>query len=294
MTDTADSILSKMEPRRGIARTLGAIFIENGRLSHAQVDEILKYAAANNLRFGDAAVQLEALSQFDIDWAIGKQFNHPVLSRSGQYSVGGEVVAAYDPQRQSLEALRSLRSQLILAWRSNSARKVLTIASAARGDGRSWLAANLATMFAQVGEKTLLIDADLRHPRQHSLFRVPSTSGLSAILTGRAGREVVTRIHPNLRLSVLAAGAVPPNPQELLERPVFEVVFDLFASQFDVVIVDTPAMAENSDAQIIAARTGAAILLARRHHTRRGELMSAAENLRRTGANIFGSVITDH
>jgi protein-tyrosine kinase len=287
-------MLSKMEPKRGMARTLGAIFIENGRLSNAQVDQILKYAAANNLRFGDAALQLEALSQDDIEWAIAKQFNHPILSRTGKYSVAADVVAAYDPQRQSLEALRSLRSQLILSWPSNGVRKVLTIASAARGDGRSWLAANLATMFAQVGERTLLIDADLRHPRQHSLFRVPSAVGLSAILTGRAGREVVTRVHPNLRLFVLAAGALPPNPQELLERPVFEVVLDLFASQFDVVIVDTPAMAENSDAQIITARTGAAIILARRHHTRRGELVSAAENLRRTGADILGSVITDH
>jgi len=109
-----------------------------------------------------------------------------------------------------------LRSQISLRWTHPKERKSLVIASAGRGEGRSWLAANLATVFAQMGERVLLIDADLRHPRQHELFNLNNSVGLSALLTGRAGREIVVRIHPKLRLFVLPAGLLPPNPQELL------------------------------------------------------------------------------
>jgi MinD-like ATPase involved in chromosome partitioning or flagellar assembly len=86
-----------------------------------------------------------------------------------------------------------------------------------------------------MGERVLLTDADMRHPRQHYLFNLNNSIGLSALLTGRAGREIVSRIHPQLRLFVLPAGLRPPNPQELLGRPVFEVVLTLLAEQYDLV-----------------------------------------------------------
>ena len=76
----------------------------------------------------------------------------------------------------------------------------------------------------------MLIDADMRHPRQHELFNLNNAVGLSALLTGRAGKEIVSRIHPQLRLFVLPAGALPPNPQELLGRQVFDLVLEKFAA----------------------------------------------------------------
>ncbi len=163
-----------------------------------------------------------------------------------------------------------------------------------RGEGRSWLAANLATVFAQMGERVLLIDADLRHPRQHELFNLNNSVGLSALLTGRAGREIVRRIHPKLRLFVLPAGSLPPNPQELLGRPVFDVVLDLFADQYDLVIMDTPATSESADAQVLAARADSAVLLVRRNHTRVDELRTAMQNLTESGVRVIGSVISEY
>ena len=192
-----------------------------------------------------------------------------------------------------VEPLRVLRSQISLRWSNPKERKSLVIASTGRGEGRSWLAANLATVFAQMGERVLLIDADMRHPRQHELFNLDNSVGLSALLTGRAGREIVARINPDLRLFVLPAGILPPNPQELLGRPVFDLVLEMFASQYDMIIMDTPATSESSDAQILAARADAALLLVRRHHTRVDDLNAAMRNLTESGVNVIGSVIND-
>jgi protein-tyrosine kinase len=281
-----------MPPDRG--RAIGAILIEQGRLNVEDVEEIQAFANLHGLRFGDAAIQLQRLSQLDIESAIAQQYNYPVLARGGDSGVADDVIAGYQPQSEAVEPLRALRSQLILRWLNGTKRKVLAVTSAERGEGRSWLAANLATMFAQLGERTLLIDADMRHPRQHRLFNIDNSVGLSALLTGRAGREIARRIHPQLRLYVLPAGVLPPNPQELLARQVFEVVVDHFAAQFSVVIVDTPAISETADAQILAANAGSAIIMGRRNHTRQSKLLSAMDTLTQSGVNVIGSVLNDY
>src|ERR1700677_650080 len=279
-------------PDRG--RAIGTILIEQGRLNSQDREEIQRFANAHGVRFGEAAVQLKRITERDIESAIAQQYNYPILARGGESGVAEDVIAAYMPQSDVVEPLRALRSQIILRWFNNASRRVLAVTSAERGDGRSWLAANLATMFAQLGERTLLIDADMRHPRQHRIFNIENSVGLSALLTGRAGREIARRIHPQLRLFVLPAGIIPPNPQELLARPVFDVVVDHFAAQFSVVIVDTPAISETADAQILAANAGSAILIGRRNYTLQSKLLAAMDTLTQSGVNVVGSVLTDH
>ena len=171
---------------------------------------------------------------------------------------------------------------------------MVAITSPQRGEGRTWLAANLATLFAQSGVRTLLIDADMRHPRQHSLFKLSNAVGLSSILTGRAGKEAAVRVHPQLRLFVLPAGILPPNPQELLGRPEFDLVLQRFNEQFDVILIDTPAATEVSDAQIVARRSGGAVVMARRHHTRHSSLVATMRNFKQTGVNVIGSVVNEY
>jgi chain length determinant protein tyrosine kinase EpsG len=198
------------------------------------------------------------------------------------------------PQSPSLEPMRGLRSQINLRWLDSASRKIIAITSPSRHEGRSWIAANLATMYAQLGERTLLIDADMRQPSQHRMFNIDNSVGLSALLTGRAGREIARRIHPQLRLFVVPAGILPPNPQELLERPVFSVILDHFAEQFSVVVLDTPAASESADAQILASRAGAAIMLGRRNFSRADQLTATMNTFTETGVNVIGSVLTDY
>jgi protein-tyrosine kinase len=279
-------------PDRG--RAIGAILVEQGRLHSQDVEEIQRFANSHGVRFGEAAVQLKRITERDIESAIAQQYNYPVLARGGEGGVADDLIAAYMPQSDAVEPLRALRSQIILRWFNSANRRVLAVTSAERGDGRSWLAANLATMFAQLGERTLLIDADMRHPRQHRIFNIDNSVGLSALLTGRAGREIARRIHPQLRLFVLPAGIIPPNPQELLARPVFDVILDHFAAQFSLVILDTPAACETADAQILAANAGNTLMIARRNCTPQAKLLAAMEMFTDTGVNVIGSVINEH
>jgi protein-tyrosine kinase len=284
--------LAEPTPTRDHGRAIGSILVEQGILSPGDRDEIQRFASEHGIRFGDAAQKLRLLTQRDIDLAIAQQYSYPTLPRGGNDGVSGDVIAGYLPQSELVEPLRALRSQLNLRWVSEH--KVLAITSPGRGEGRSWLAANLATVFAQLGMRTLLIDSDMRHPRQHQLFNLNNGLGLSALLTGRAGREIVSRIHPQLRLFVLPAGTLPPNPQELLGRPVFDLVLERFSDQYDFIIMDTPAASDVADAQIVAARADATIVLARLNHTRRAQLSATMRNLTQSGVNVIGSVITDH
>ena len=246
-----------------------------------------------DLRFGDAAMQLGLLNQADIEFAISRQFDYPYLLR-GQSAVSEELIAAYAPFTPQVEALRALRSQLMLRWFDvDPARKALAVVSAERNEGRSFIAANLAVAFSQLGEHTLLIDADMRNPSQHRLFGLDNRAGLSAVLTGRGGPEAIQRI-PALRdLSVLPAGVQPPNPSELLARPEFAQLLQEMAREFDILILDTPAAADTADAQTITMRAGGALLVVRKNASRFWRVRGIADHAVETSATIVGTVLND-
>lgn len=275
------------------ARTIGAILVDAGKLSAAEAERVLRLQKEKGLRFGDAALQLGLLTQQDIDQAFAKQYNYPYLLK-GEGKASAELVAAYEPFSSQVEALRALRSQLILRWFSGGeGQNMLAVCSAGRGEGRSRLAANLAVIFSQLGEHTLLIDADLRNPRQHELFAAENKVGLSTILSGRAGAEAIQRIPDFVDLSLLTAGPVPPNPQELLGQPAFARLLEAAAAKFDVILIDTPAAADSADTQMVAARTRAALIVARKHASALAATQQLAERLAQVGVNLVGSVLTE-
>jgi len=271
-------------------RAIGAILVDEGLLTDKDVVEIQALADSSGLLFGEAALRLNRITTADLDRALGRQFNYPLLP-VGPGGVAPEVLAAYEPHCDSVEDLRTVRSRLVIDWLDRSERSVLAIVGAHRNEGRSWLAANLATVFAQAGERTLLIDGDMRHPQQHRFFNLNNNIGLSSLLSGRAGKEAARRVHPELRLFVLPAGATPPNPQELLTRHIFSVVLDGFANYFDVVLIDTPAARETADAELLAAKAGAALLVARQGKTSELALQSTFKSLTRSNVKVVGSVI---
>ena len=275
------------------SRSIGAILVREGRLASSEVSRILECSRKSNVRFGDAAVRLGLITPDDVLFALALQYDIPVLPR-GPNGVSDDVVIGYYPECPQVEPLRALRSQLMLGWYAESHRRVLSIVSADRGEGRSWMVANLGTAFAQIGVRTLIIDADFRHPRQHELFNLGQTAGLCELLTGRCGAEAIRRLRPQLWLYVLGAGVLGPDPHELLTRPLFDLVVNRYAEQFDLILIDTPAATESAETQIIAALSGAALLLARRNHTRSARLQQILKEFRRTGVKIIGSAINEY
>ena len=193
---------------------------------------------------------------------------------------------------QQSEALRSLRSQLMLRW-FNLGNKSLALVGANLGEGCSYLTANLAVLFAQLGLRTLLVDANLRDPSQHRLFNLKNEIGLSDILAGHAGQVVINPLGTIENLSVLSAGSISGNAQELLSRTAFIELMKQITPQYDVVLVDTAPGTMTADAQAAAACCSGVLLVSRLNHTKLSHLTEMRDQIAITGAKIVGSVIND-
>lgn len=274
-------------------RHIGAILIDSGKLTTANAERILRLQKDEGLRFGDAAIKLGLLKDSDVAFALARQYDYPYLPETSA-DVSAELIAAYRPFSAQVEELRALRSQLMLRWFSSSSdRKALAITSPGSGEGRSWLAANLAVVFSQLGENTLLVDADMRSPRQQALFKLENRAGLSSYLSGRGNPSDIQRIGAFKGLSILPSGPIPPNPQELLGREQFTEVLAGLRERFDAIIIDTPAAGEYADAQTIAVRAGGALLLARKNHTSFAALGALSTAHAQLGVQLAGCALTE-
>jgi protein-tyrosine kinase len=273
---------------------IGSILVTSGRLSVPDAEKIMRYQVEHNLRFGDAGAALSLLTTADIEFGLSRQFEYPYLLR-GESDISEEVIAAFDPFSPRVEALRALRNQLMWRWfETGPALRALAITSAQRGEGRSLMAANLAVVFAQQGQRTLLIDADMRNPQQHKLFSLENRAGLSSILSSRCGADAIQRVTALRNLSVLTAGPLPPNPLELLGRPMFAGMVCQLSSEFDVVLIDTPPGTEYADAQTVAARVGAAIILTRQDKSQLRKVQELAGMLAEARVHVVGTVLNQY
>jgi protein-tyrosine kinase len=291
-SDVPKVVSTTLSPSSG-GNQIGALLIDAGKIIPQDAEQILRYAKEHGLRFGEAGIKMGLVTRDDIDRVVARQFDYTYLL-PGESAVGSEVIAAYSPFSQQVEALRAVRSQLLLRWvGEDSVHRRVAIVSANRREGRSYLAANLAVVFSQLGERTLLVDADLRHARQHDIFGLSNGSGLSTILSGRAGVEVIQRIPALVALSVLPAGPLPPNPQELLNRGSFATLLSDLAKQYDVVLFDTPAASQAADCQAVAARAGGAMVVTRVNRTRLSQMKSLVEGLAGSGVTVIGTVLNN-
>jgi protein-tyrosine kinase len=221
--------------------SMGSLLADLRHLTPEQVERVLKHQREHGLRFGEAAVALGLATQKDVMQALAQQFQYPYAGEAAG-ALGHELVVLNDPFGPVAEHFRSLRSQLLMrAWPDGEAKHAVAFISPEVGDGRTWCVANLALALAQLGSRTLLVDADMRRPRVHELFKLSNVSGLSGILSGRADQDSIVQLAAVPSLFVLPAGATPPNPLELVERSPFGRLMRELAGKFDHVLVDTAA-----------------------------------------------------
>ena len=248
------------------------------RLESAALDpaEARSALSAELARYSDAAVldapTIGAASRsLVIDLALGGGFGlafgagltfwrarrrRPVRRERDLVPLLGNPVLAARPLQP--EALRALADQLRHHWFTHQ-RKLLPIVSTGRGDGRSRVAADLARHLAEMGERTLLVDANLRAPSLHRAFRLKNERGLADLLDERPVQVAAC----GKNLAVLAAGSLRDDPLELLSRPRLANFLRAAARPFDVVLIDTPAAAAGPDLEIFAALAGGALLVVR-------------------------------
>lgn len=286
-----NSISEKIHAAQGL-RSIGSILVSSGRLSPEMAQTVLRFQRERGGHFGNAAIELGLLSEADLRHALAQQYDYPYLAAEDE-QVDREVVAAFQPYTPFVERLRILRSQLLMRWfNGESGGRALAVVSPGQGDGRSFTAANLAVVFSQLGERTLLIDADLRRPRQHAIFCQPNKTGLSSILAGRASLSGCLQLIPGLRgLSLLPAGPLPPNPQELLGRGGFASLVEELRGQFDVILADTSAASGCADSATAANAIGAAVMVGRTGRTLTREMQTCAVALRESNVAVLGAIL---
>lgn len=207
---------------------------------------------------------------------------HRIRSERELNAVFGEPILAARPLVP--EALRALAQQLLVYW-FNARRSLLPVISARAEDGRSSLATELARTFAAMGQRTLLIDADLRSPSLHRRFSIGNNLGLADFLDGRGVR--LASCGDNL--AVLAAGAVREDPLELLSRERLRRFLAAAARPFRVVLADTPAASRGPDHEMFSALAGGALVVIRKGEDAR-RLAGLRRRLARCAARPVASV----
>ena len=263
-----------------------------GKLSDAQVEAIRGFQRRKGLTFGEAAITLGLVRRDSLFLALSKRYNYPVLSFGGDEArFSRELVVGFEPFSPAAEAFRSVRSALATGPLSQG-RNAFAVIGASSGVGATYFAANLALSFAQMAVPTLIVDANLRRPRLASLFGVdPGTEGLVEALTNRDPHAPPVAVDVVPGLSLLAAGAAAPHPQELLSSKEFLNLSQNAQRNYGVVIYDTPAALENADAYVVASRVGSAILVGRRNRTKVADVKTVAKALESFQCEIAGTVL---
>src|SRR3979490_60977 len=270
---------------------IGRILAAQGKLDLAGFEQVIRLQQARGLRFGEAALRLHLITLDDLREALAKQYDYPYLPRHGD-DFSPDLAVSRDARHPQAEQFRALRTQLLVRWSGLGREpRALAIVSPGPFEGRSFVAANLAVLFAQLGLRTLLIDADLRTPRQFEIFNIPDQIGLATVLSGRAGREAAEPVPALGPLSVLPAGAPRPTVQDLLLRPSLAPFPEHADTEYDVILVDTPPAQESADAQCVAFCAGSVLVLARTNHTRVDDAAGLVRDLGAAGALVVGTAL---
>jgi capsular exopolysaccharide synthesis family protein len=217
----------------------------------------------------------------------------PALGLIPKFDTGdSELVAAAYPTSPAAEAFRSLRTSVKFLGVDREVR-VVQITSPSPGEGKTVIAANLATVFAQAGDRVVLVGGDLRRPRAEELLGVPLTPGLTGVLIGEVALPQAIRVVDGLpNLSVLPAGLPPPNPSELLSGERARRLIDVLAQTYDLVIIDCPPVLPVTDALVLARMADTTLLATSANRTSRRSLDRTVEMLDQVGAPLVGTVLT--
>jgi protein-tyrosine kinase len=291
---------------------LNAAFVAHTGLTADDLHAIRLEMQESGLSFTRAALRLGLLTQEEIEKAFVRTLNSIdgekssiieaalrkvsagralVLRQGTEVEPGERLAPMLDLMNPRGEQLRNLRTQLLLLCETTRAAVMLAIVSPGSGEGRSQLAAELALSFAQLGKRTLLVDADLRRPRLQTLFGCQEEIGLAEAIA----HETTPYLHPvkNFpQMHFLAAGrSERNNPLELLSDNRFARMMEDWRRAYTFVVIDTPPLAEYSDAVAVATLAGRVLVVSRAKQTPYKGLKEMMRRLAVTQSRVLGAVV---
>jgi len=204
-----------------------------------------------------------------------------------------DLITLTDPRSAAAEAYRTLRTNLTFAALDKPI-ETLVVTSPAPGEGKSTTLANLAVTMAQGERRTILVDADLRRPSLHEIFRVSNSRGLTTMFVEQEALENPPLAETGVEnLFLLPSGPLPPNPADLLGSRRMEEVITALRAQADLVLFDAPPVVAVTDAAVLGTKVDGVLLVVRAGHTRREHAQRAKELLERVHVRVIGAVLTN-
>lgn len=286
MNDLAKSIDSE----NADAQRIGPMLVARGKLSARDLGAIAKTQTQHGLRFGEAAVKLGLVDKADINAVLAEQFAYTTPPAKSS-RLDKRLSTLFQPENAQAEALRSLRSELLVRYIQPNPQRSLAIVANNNAEQIALTAANLAICFAQLGHRTLLVDTNLRASQLNALFGLhPHAPGLSDRLAGRQTLAPIPIAEvPGLWL--MPAGTRAPNPQELLAGNPYRGYLLQAQQLFDLVLISTAPMDSNRDAQLVAVHSGAVVVITHTHQTRTRALADMCRRLRDLGVRLLGTAL---
>lgn len=290
---------------------LNAALIAELGLTDVAVQRIYELMQSTPTTFVDAAARLGILRAEAIEQAVAKIRAVPpagdaglvetairriaadrriVLRQGERVTPGPQLILAHDPDNPRSEQLRALRTELLLRHESGQGANMVAVLSPGPGEGRSQLCGELAISFAQLGRRTLLVDADMRKPQQHVLFGALNQHGLSKAIT----RNEKPYFHPVSGLTsmhLLTAGPVAPNPLELLSDGRFSNLLAEWRNTYEFIVLDTPPVSQYADGIAVATMAARALVLSRAQHTTFKSTRELLRRLETAKSRLLGAVI---
>ena len=287
-----------------------ALITELG-LTDTTVQKIYEVMQAMNTTFVDAAGQLGILRPEIIHQALSKVRTHRPLHEMGMIETaiqriaadkrivlrqgepvtpGPQLILAHDSDNPRSERLRALRTELLLLHEAGRGANMVAILSPGAGEGRTQLSAELAISFAQLGRRTLLVDADMRKPQQQLLFGSSNAHGLSQAIS-RNEKPYYNPVVGLPFMHLLTAGPIAPNPLELLSDGRFSNLLTEWRNSYEFIVLDTPPVARYADGLAVATMAARALVLSRAHHTTYESTRALLRRLATTQSRLLGAVI---
>ncbi len=270
------------------------VLVRLGYLTEDQAARVAGHASERALDFDQAALELGYVTTEDLDRAREQLITSMALQNVSRRPVSDELVVVSDPASLRAESMRMLRTQVI-AQHIKNGRRGLAVVAAADGHGCSWVAANLAVAMSQVGYKILLVDANMRGPRQDQIFGLdPNAPGLSNFLSlqvARPERVVNANVLPGL--AVITSGPPTSRPQELLSGNRFRDGVNTLLREYDLVLFDTPAANTSADALNIGAAAGYSLIVGRTNHSFYKDINTLTDQLAAARCAVVGAVLNE-